>query len=128
MIRRSALLLVLVVLLIFSGQALAQNYVPDPDVYAKIRACTQDVTLIGRIGYSPRRGGYYLENNPRYGFGNKEILNQNYQVLKKVARSGKMVTIRGKVSPTDIRARHLLITSIDGRRYQGRQAPLVRLP
>ena len=127
-IKKKTLLWSAVILLAFAGIALAQKYLPDPDVLNKIKACTQEVTLIGKIGYSPRHGGYYIKNNPRYGFGDKVILNQNFDVLKKLARSGRTVTLRGRVNPTDLLAHYLFLESIDGRSYHGRQAPLVRFP
>ena len=82
---------------------------------------------MARIGYSKNHGGYYIRNNPRYGFGNKVILNQNFEVLGRLARRGKTVTISGRVSPLEFRANHVFIEAIDGRAYLGRQAPLVRV-
>lgn len=120
-------LLSLALLLVFVGNGWAGPYVPDPDVYAKIKGAYQPIGLVGRIGYSKKHGGYYIKNNPRYGFGNKVILNQNYQVLSRLARRGKVHTISARVSPMEWRATHVFIEAIDGRPYHGRQAPLVRL-
>ncbi len=113
-------------LLALAGVCQAQ-YVPDPDVYGKIKGAYQPIGLVGRIGYSKDRGGYYIRNNPRYGFGDKVILNQNYEVLGRLARRGKIVTISGRVSPLEFRANHVFIEAINGRPYRGKQAPLVRL-
>ena len=120
------LLLSLVLVLAHYGVAQAQRYIPDPDVYGKIRGAYQPVTVVARIGYNRDIGGYFVKNNPRYGFGNKVILNQNYEVLGKIARGGRYVTIFGRVSPIELRAGHLYLETIDGRPYHGRHAPLVR--
>ncbi len=120
-------LLSLALLLLLAGTCPAQQYIPDPDVYGKIRGAYQPVTLVARIGYDRNHGGYYIRGNPRYGFGSKVILNQNYGVLAGLARSGRFVTISGRVSPLEFRANHVYIEAIDGRPYHGRQAPLVRI-
>ncbi len=120
------LLLSLVIVLAHYGVAQAQRYIPDPDVYGKIRGAYQPVTLVARIGYNRDLGGYFIRNNPSYGFGNKVILNQNYEVLGKIARRGRYVTICARVSPVEFRAGHLDLETIDGRPYHGRHAPLVR--
>jgi hypothetical protein len=127
-INQKTLLLTAVILLAFAGIALAQKYLPDPEVLNKIKACTQEVTLIGKIGYALKHGGYYVKNNPRHGFGDKVILNQNPKVLKELASSGRTVTLRGRVSPTDFLAHYLFLESVGGRSYHGRRAPLVPFP
>ncbi len=121
------LLLSLAIVLAHYGVSQAQRYIPDPDVYGKIRGAYQPVTLVARIGYNRDLGGYFVRNNPRYGFGNKVILNQNYEVLGKIARRGRYVTIFGRVSPIEFRAGHIYFETIDGRPYHGRRAPLVRV-
>ncbi len=113
-------------MMILASLCLAQPYIPDPDVYGKIKGAYQPITLTARIGYSKARGGYFIVNNPRYGFGNKVILNQNYEVLAKLARQGRYHTFYGKVSPMEFRAGHVFIEAIDGKPYHGRRAPLVR--
>ena len=119
-------LLTLTLLLVLPGVGQAQ-YVPDPDVYGKIRGAYQPIVLVARIGYSKNRGGYYIRNNPRYGFGSKVILNQNFEVLGRLARRGRVVTISGRVSPLEFRANHVFIEAIDGRPYHGKHPPLVRI-
>jgi hypothetical protein len=120
-------LLSLLLVLGLAGTGLAQQYVPDPDVYGKIKGAYQPIGLVAKIGYAKDQGGYFIKNNPRYGFGNKVILNQNFEVLSRLARRGKFVTISGRVSPLEFRATHVYIEAIDGRPYHGRQAPLVRI-
>jgi hypothetical protein len=120
-------LLTLLLVLGFAGAVLAQKYVPDPDVYSKIKGAYQPIGLVAGIGYNRDLGGYFIKNNPRYGFGNKIILNQNYEVLSRLARRGKVVTISCRVSPIEFRASHVYIEAIDGRPYHGRHAPLVRI-
>jgi len=119
-------ILSLFLLLVLAGFGRAQ-YIPDPDVYGKIKGAYQPIALVARIGYSKDRGGYYIRNNPRYGFGSKVILNQNYEVLGKIARGGRYVTIFGWVSPIEFRAGHIYLETSDGRPYHGRRAPLVRV-
>lgn len=116
----------LVLLMVLAGVGRAQ-YIPDPDVYGKIKGAYQPIALVARIGYSKNRGGYYIRNNPRFGFGDKIILNQNYEVLGGLIRSGRTVTISGRVSPLEFRANHVFIEAIDGRPYHGRHAPLIRV-
>ena len=120
-------LLSLLLALGLAGAGLAQQYVPDPDVYGKIKGAYQPIGLVAKIGYAKDQGGYFIKNNPRYGFGNKVILNQNYEVLSRLARRGKFVTISGRVSPLEFRATHVYLESIDGRPYYGRHAPLVKI-
>ena len=124
-IRISLLALLLVLVLVDLCQA--QPYVPDPDVSGKIKGAYQPIGLVAKIGHSKDQGGYFIKNNPRYGFGNKIILNQNYEVLSRLARRGKFVTISGRVSPLEFRASHVYIEAIEGRPYHGRHAPLVRI-
>jgi len=117
-------ILSLFLLLVLAGVGRAQ-YIPDPDVYGKIKGAYQPIALVARIGYSKDRGGYYIKNNPRYGFGPKVILNQNFEVLGRLARSGRTVTFSARVSPLEFRANHVFIEAIDGRPYHGRHAPLI---
>jgi hypothetical protein len=107
-----------------SGLAQARRAVPDPDTGPKIRAATQPITLVAPIGYSPKRGGYYVMDNPRCQSGAKVIPNQNYRILKSWRRSGRAVTIQGRVDPANFLATHIVI----GRPYRGTHAPLVALP
>ena len=120
-------LITLIFLLLFTTLSPAQSNIPDPEVYSRIRGAYQPIGLVARIGYAKDRGGYYIKNNPRYGFGDKVILNQNFTVLSRLARSGRYVTISARVSPLEFRADHVYIEAIDGRPYQGRHAPLVRV-
>jgi hypothetical protein len=121
MLNQKLLLWPFLILLALAGAAPAQTFIPDPDVLAKIRACTQDVTLTSRVAYAKQRGGYFLHGR----FGVKEILNQNHRVLHDLARRGKTVVVRGRVNPLEMFANHLYIVSLDGRPYHGSQAPLV---
>jgi hypothetical protein len=120
-------LLSLLLVLALAGPGLAQQYIPDPDVYGKIKGAYQPIRLVAKIGYAKDQGGYFIKNNPRYGFGNKVILNQNPEVLGRLARRGKFVTLSGRVSPIEFRANHVFIEAIDGRPYHGHRAPLVKI-
>jgi len=116
----------LLALIAFPALSWAQPYIPDPDVYGKIASATQPVTLMGKIGYDKNHGGYYLKNNPQYNFGNKVILNQDHGKLEKLHKRGKIASIQGKVDPREIFAHHLFIERINGKKYTGKQAPLIR--
>ena len=59
---------------------------------------------------------------------NKIILNQNYEILKKLAKNRQKVTIQGKTNPLDISARYIFIQLIDGKPYHGDKAPMVKPP
>jgi hypothetical protein len=111
------------IMLFFAGTAWAQ-LIPDPDVQGKIQDAIQPVTLQGRISYH-ELGGYHLEADLA---GEKIILNQNYEVLKKLAKNRQKVTIRGKTNPLDISARYIFIELIDGKPYHGDKAPMVKPP
>ncbi len=58
------LLLSLVLVLAHYGVAQAQRYIPDPDVYGKIRGAYQPVTLVARIGYNRNLGGIWSATIP----------------------------------------------------------------
>ncbi len=89
---------------------------------------SKSMPLVGRIGYSLKRGGYYVMDNPRRQSGAKFILNQNYRVLKSWHRRGRAVTIQGRVDPANFLATHIVIDWINGRPYRGTHAPLMALP
>lgn len=125
---RKLLCLAAALCLALTSSALAQKFVPDPDTGAKIRGATQAITLVARIGYSLKHGGYYVMNNPGLRSGNKTILNQNHKVLKGWRQRGQAVTIQGRVDPTNFLATHIVIDRINGRPYRGTHAPLVALP
>ena len=110
-------------MLFFAGTAWAQ-LIPDPDVQGKIGDARQPITLKGRIGYQ-ELGGYIVKADRA---GNKIILNQNYEVLKKLAKKRQEVTIDGRTNPLDISARYIYIESINGKPYHGDKAPLVKPP
>ena len=60
--------------------------------------------------------------------GEKIILNQNYDILKKMAKSRRKCNIQGSINPLEIKARHIFIEQINGKPYQGDKAPLVKPP
>lgn len=128
MTRSKLLILAVALALTFTGSAFARQYRPDPDTLAKLKAATQPITLVARIGYSLKRGGYYVMNNPRRQSGNKTILNQNYRVLKRWQRRRQAVTIQGRVNPMDFLATYIVIDRLNGRPYHGNHSPRVPLP
>jgi hypothetical protein len=125
MMRQVTILMVVVLVALAASSALAQQYIPDPDVRGKINDARQRLTLTGRIAYAQELGGYFLQSGRA---GNKIILNQNYPVLKEIAQSRREVKVQGRVNPVDIKARHIFIETIDGQPYKGDQAPLVKPP
>ncbi len=121
--KRTALFFI-IVLAVWVGSVEAQ-YIPDPDIQGKINDAQQRLALTGRIAYAQELGGYFLQSGKA---GNKIILNQNYEVLKEIAQSRREVKIQGRVSPVDVKARHIFIETLDGKPYHGDKAPLVKPP
>jgi hypothetical protein len=111
--------------LVFCTSTAEAKFIPDPDVQGKINDARQEITLTGKIAYAKELGGYFLQAGQA---GNKIILNQNYAALKKLAQSRKEATVQGRISPVDIKARHIFIEKINGNPYQGDKAPLVKPP
>jgi hypothetical protein len=122
---RLRLLIIVVMLVMVTGKAGAEQFIPDPDVQGKINDARQDISLTGKIAYAKELGGYFFQTEKA---GNKVILNQNYDTLKKLAQSRQAVKIQGRISPVDIKARHIYLEKIDAQPYQGDKAPLVRPP
>ncbi len=118
------LLLVALILAMFTTAAWAQ-LIPDPDIQGKINDARQEISLTGKIAYAKEFGGYFFQAGMA---GEKIILNQNYETLKKLAQSRTEVKIQGRINPVDIKARHIFIEKIDGKPYQGDKAPLVKPP
>ncbi|AEB08297.1 hypothetical protein [Desulfobacca acetoxidans] len=119
------LLLWAVLLVVLAGAVRAEELIPDPDVGPKISGCRQAVTLTGKIAYAKEVGGYFFQTGQA---GDKVILNQNYDTLKKLARRNKAVKMGGRVNPLDLEARYLFIETLDGKPYYGDKAPLVIKP
>jgi hypothetical protein len=123
MVKRNIFLLV-AILLLFAGTVHAAQLIPDPDVQGKIRDASQPITLEGRIIYR-QVGGYLLQTDRA---GDKIILNQNYKVLKKLAKERRKVKVEGKINPLDISARYIFLDVINGNSYHGDKAPMVKPP
>jgi hypothetical protein len=121
MVNRKIIILV-AILLTFAGTVHAAQLIPDPDVQGKIQEASQPITLEGRIIYR-QVGGYTLQAERA---GDKIILNQNYPVLKKLAKQRRKVKVEGRINPLDISARYLFIDVIDGKSYHGDKAPMVK--
>ena len=118
---KGKIFLLTALLLIFAGTAWAR-LIPDPDVQGKIQDARQSISLKGRVVYQ-EVGGYILRAE---GAGDKIILNQNYEVLKKLAREHQEVAVDGRTNPLDISARYIFIETINGKPYHGNKAPIVR--
>jgi hypothetical protein len=122
---RLRLLIIVVMLVMVTGKAGAEQLIPDPDVQGKINDARQEITLKGKIAYAKELGGYFFQTEAA---GNKVILNQNYDTLKKLAQSRQAFKIQGRISPVDLKARHIYIEKVDDKPYQGDKAPLVNPP
>jgi hypothetical protein len=72
----------------------------------------QKIKVKGKIGYAESLGGYYVmgENPPSEIF----IVNPDKKILEKLKKSGKTVTIEGRLT---ISADHLMIEKINGKKY-----------
>lgn len=118
-------LFVMAAVLVLCTSSAYAKLIPDPDVQGKINDARQEITLKGKIAYAQELGGYFLQTGRA---GNKIILNQNYEALKKISQSRKHVQIDGRTDPLDIKARYLFIEKIGGTPYRGDKAPLVKPP
>lgn len=77
---------------------------------------TETFTVKGKIGYLKKLGGYYVESvEPPSTI---MIDNQNPPVLKKLKKSGTIVTIEGRQT---YGADHMVIDKIDGKKYSGKK-------
>ena len=75
------------------------------------QAQSRMITIQGKIDHMESMGGYFIQGQkPREIF---TILNQNPEVLGKLAKSGQVVTIEAKVVQGD----NILIESIGGKKY-----------
>jgi hypothetical protein len=74
------------------------------------------VTLKGTISYMKNMGGYYLCCTPE----EYAIENQNPKVLGALAKSGKQVSVEGRVSRS---SGYLFIEKLDGKPYEGKGEP-----
>lgn len=115
--------LLLAALVVLGSSNAWAKFIPDPDVQGKIKDARQEIALTGKIAYAQELGGYFLKAGMA---GNKIILNQNYEALKKLAQGRKDVKVQGRINPLDIKARHIFIETIDGKPYHGDKAPLVK--
>ena len=97
---------------------------PTPTSRGKSSDASQPITLEGRIIHR-QVGGYLLQADRA---GDKIILNQNYQVLKKLAKERRKVKVEGKINPLDISARYIFLDVINGKSYHGDKAPMVKPP
>jgi hypothetical protein len=72
----------------------------------------QSITVRGKIEFMEQLGGYYV--NGEDPAGEFMITNQNSDVLGKLLKSGKTVTIEGRLP---MGAELLFIETIDGKQY-----------
>ena len=67
---RLRLLIIVVMLVMFTGKAGAEQFIPDPDVQGKINDARQDITLKGKIAYAKEFGGYFFQTETGRKQGN----------------------------------------------------------
>jgi len=73
------------------------------------------ITIKGKIDYMKNLGGYFvLGDVPAREY---IIMNENLKVLEELYKSGKMVTIEGRIVRG---AEYLFIDKIDGQPYRGK--------
>ena len=74
------------------------------------------ITIKGKIDYMKNLGGYFvLGDVPAREY---IIMNENLKVLGELHKSGKIVTIEGRIVRG---AEYLFIDKIDGQSYRGKQ-------
>jgi len=107
-------IVVMVTLLIFSGTSLSvlcQATSKGQAAPQGSQGQSRMITIQGKIDHMESMGGYFIQGQkPREIF---TILNQNPEVLGKLAKSGQVVTIEAKVVQGD----NILIESIGGKKY-----------
>jgi hypothetical protein len=109
------IILVLAVVTLFATLACAQRPAQSPGTGAMKVEGTK-VTIKGKIDYNKSLGGYFVmgEDPAREYF----IMNDNPTVLGGLHKSGKTLTIEGRIVKG---AEYLLIDKIDGKAYKGKE-------
>jgi hypothetical protein len=109
------IILVLAVIALFATVACAQRPAQSPNTGGMTQGGST-VTIKGKIDYNKNLGGYFVmgENPAREYF----IMNDNPKVLGGLHKSGKLITIEGRIVKG---AEYLFIEKIDGKAYKGKQ-------
>jgi len=108
LIRLMLVALPVLLILIAAGPGFAQEQTMAP-----VAAGADKEIIKGTIDFNERLGGYFIRGvEPG---GEFFIVNQNSSVLKKLKKSGKILTIQGRTTETG--AEYFLIESIDGKKY-----------
>jgi hypothetical protein len=82
------------------------------------RAEGSPITFRGKIAFMENMGGYFVLGD--VPTGEYFIMNENPEVLDELYKSGKTVTIEGRI----VRGpEYLFIEKIDGKPYTGKQGP-----
>ena len=76
----------------------------------------QPVIVNGKVAFAKALGGYYV--NGKDPAGEFMIMNQDPKLLEGLLKSGKNITIDGRLRGADF----LFIKKIDGQPYQGKPA------
>jgi hypothetical protein len=105
-----SLILILSVIGTVAGFAVAQKQTTDQGAMTPADQ-GQPVTVKGKIAYTKALGGYYVKGEDPAG--EFMIVNQDAKLLDGLFKSGKNVTINGRLRGADF----LTIEKIDGMKY-----------
>jgi hypothetical protein len=103
-----------------SFPALGQEKAPGKTAPQALQREANKLSITGKVDYLNSMGGYFIQGQkPPEVF---IILNQNAKVLAELAKSGKVVKVEATVAQGD----NILIETIDGKKYQGKQKPVFK--
>jgi hypothetical protein len=105
-----SIILILSIIGVAAGSALAQGQTKDQGAKSQVDQ-GQPVTVKGKIAYMKSLGGYYVKGEDPAG--EFMIVNQAPKLLDGLFKSGKNVTIDGRLRGADF----LTIEKIDGVKY-----------
>jgi hypothetical protein len=111
-----SIILILSVIATVTSFALAQGQTKDQGAKSQVDK-GQPVTVNGKIAFMKALGGYFV--NGEDPAGEFMIVNQDPKLLEGLFKSGKKVTIKGRLRGADF----LTIEKIDGKKYSGLKEP-----
>jgi hypothetical protein len=105
-----SIILIVSVMALFTGSVIAQA--PTKQKAADTQTDKgQPVVVKGKIAYMKSLGGYFVSGEEP--FGEFMIVNQDTKLLDELFKSGKKVTINGRLRGADF----LFIEKLDGKKY-----------
>lgn len=105
-----SIILIVSVVALFTGSAMAQAPTKEKGADTQMDK-GQPVIVKGKIAYMKSLGGYFV--NGEEPFGEFMIVNQDTKLLGELFKSGKKVTINGRLRGADF----LFIEKLDGKKY-----------